>query len=91
MNDQKLAITDKSDTGCGIPAHSVICPCPSSKSTAEKLGIFAVGVVTGAIALGVTAAIVENLDKITSTIGNDTESENEKRNQILDMIPINKN
>lgn len=67
MTDQNLVLADNPNELGNITTPAIIYPQPTKQSCLEKLGIFSLGVLTGAIALGITAAIVEDLDTFTSS------------------------
>lgn len=81
MTDSNVARIPNTEARANAPASAVMYPVPRPESGMGKLGAFALGVVTGAVGVVVTAAIMEDM------IASDTRS-NSKRIGTHDVIDI---
>lgn len=61
MIDSNLTHTPDTEARADAPASAVMYPVPHPESCMGKLGAFALGVVTGAVGVVVTAAIMEDM------------------------------
>lgn len=87
MGKQKFVLCERQEADGSTPASFVMSSQPEKESGIGKFGSFMLGVVAGAVALGATAAVVENWDSVKEALNKSDSPVGNGQLEIIDITP----
>ena len=87
MDKQKFMLDEGQEADVSTPASFVMYPQSETHSGIGKFGSFMLGVVAGVVALGATAAVVENWDSVKEALTKSDNIDEKGENVIFDVTP----